>query len=115
MNPATLNLRDANFESLRDSLEEKLREVYHAFVAFGPCTTRQLADAARMNILSVRPRTTDLLRVGLLALSGEVKGPSGRKEGVYEATTPAEWAHWQGEQFGGAQIEMGLKAGALTA
>ena len=109
-------IRNANFAQLRDGLEEKLREVYEAFAVHGPCTTRQLADAARMDILSVRPRATDLLHLGLLAISGSVVGPSGRKEGIYEATTPDEWQRWQRQNFpADSQLQMGLNSGALTA
>lgn len=110
------DIRNANFDQLRDTLEEKLREVYEAFACHGPCTTRQLADAARMDILSVRPRATDLLHLGLLAVSGSVVGPSGRKEGRYEATTPEEWQRWRQQNFPtDSQLQMGLNAGALTA
>ena len=114
MTPATL--RDANFDRLRDSLELRLRAVYLAFVAHGPCTTRRCAEAAGLDILSVRPRAHDLCRLGLLACTGRATGRSGKHEGIYEATTPDEWARWQATNFPtDSQVQMGLNsAGALT-
>lgn len=109
-------IRNANFEGLRAALDDRRREVYEAFVELGPCTTRQLADGARLDILSVRPRASELLELGLLSIAGHIIGPTGKREGVYEATAPEEWRKWHQQQFPtGAQIQMGLNAvGALT-
>lgn len=111
----TTDIRDTNFEHLRDTLELKLREVYEAFASVGPCTTRQLADAAKIDILTVRPRAHDLCEIGLLRLTGHSKS-RGRREGIYEAVTPDEWRAWHSKLFStGAQMQMGLnQQGALT-
>lgn len=109
------DIRNANFEQLRDSLEERRREVYEAFVCHGPCTTRQLADAARMDILSVRPRASELVDIGLLVITG-FDTSRGKREGIYRATDLNEWRAWHAQQFPvGEQIQMGLNQGALTA
>lgn len=110
-----VEIRDANFEQLRGGLREKLRRVYEAFAAAGPCTTRQLAEATGMDILSVRPRATDLERLGLLALRGAVTGPGGRREGLWAVTTRAEWEAWRRREYPtDSQLPLGFHSGTHT-
>lgn len=91
----SLDVRDQNFLSLRDSLDENRREVLCDLAAHGPCTTRQLADATRRDILSIRPRVTELLQLGLVILHGRTEG-----QGIYRIADQSEW-----EQFRQRHLE----------
>jgi predicted transcriptional regulator len=86
-------LRDHNFDSLRATLDERRRGVLYALAQHGPCTTRQLALSARMDILSIRPRVTELKDLGLITYVGREAG-----EGVYAVTPQAEWQRWHAAQ-----------------
>lgn len=56
------------------------REVYEALRVHGPCTTRDLALRCRIDLLTVRPRVTELCELDLAEV---VDGKGG--EGVYAA------------------------------
>ena len=84
MNPT--ELRNHNFQTIRDTLNDRCVRVLCQLAVHGPCTTRQLAERAHMDILSVRPRVTDLCHMGLAQMTGSESG-----EGVYRATTETEW------------------------
>lgn len=93
------DFRDATFEKLRESLwlAGKRWEVYQAFLAHGPGTTRQVAMASGIDLLTFRPRTTELCEAGFVALAdGQAKGA----EGVYRARTREEFEEWRkGNRF----------------
>lgn len=63
------DFRNATFDSIRAGLHERRRVVYEAWLAHGPGTTRLVADRAGLDILSFRPRSTELFQMGLLTLS----------------------------------------------
>lgn len=108
------DIRNANFETLRDSLAERRRDVYRAFVQFGPCTTLALADKSGIGLLTLRPRATELLELGLLCVAGE-EHIEGKRHGVYAATDRATWLAWREKNFPkDGQLQMGLNQGALT-
>ena len=65
---------------------------YCEWVIHGPCTTRQLAEKSAIDILNVRPRTTDLVQIGLVEMIG------GGQEGIYRARSQAEWEAWAAAQ-----------------
>ncbi len=53
----------------------------------GPCTTRALAAVCAADILTVRPRVTELIQLGFVqAVPGQAQG----HEGVYRALSLAE-------------------------
>lgn len=107
-------IRNTNFEKLRASLAERMQDVYRAFTDHGPCTTAELAERAGISILTLRPRTTDLLQLGLLGIAGE-KIEHGKKCGVYAVTDRVTWLKWRETNFpGDGQLQMGLHQGALT-
>jgi hypothetical protein len=83
-------LRDKNFDSLRGQLEHRLAAVYLAWLNHGPGTTRAVAEAAGMDLLSLRPRTTDLCHLGLLEMVGTERG-----NGIYRARTAEQWREWR--------------------
>lgn len=66
--------------------------VHLAWQAHGPGTTRQVAQQAGISLLTLRPRTTDLHKLGLVEMSGADKG-----EGIYvyvpreQAATGGAW------------------------
>jgi predicted transcriptional regulator len=80
------DLRNESFSSLRDKLGDLRREVLCDLAVHGPCTTRQLANASRRDILTVRPRVTELLALGLVTLTGR-----DGHEGIYNVASQAEW------------------------
>lgn len=112
MTPA--ELRNTNFNSLRDSLTERMLDVYRAFKQFGPCSTAQLAEKSGIGLLSLRPRATDLHGLGLLCEAGE-RIENGKRATIYAVTDHATWRAWRDTNFpADGQLQMGLNAGALT-
>lgn len=106
MSPA--EIRNHTFESLRDSLAERRRDVFRAFATLGAGTTEQIAARSGIGLLTLRPRVTELCALGLLRyLDFVVEG--GKRSGVYEAVTdPAQWAVWREEQFpADSQLQFG--------
>jgi hypothetical protein len=73
-------IRDLNFEQLKDRLSGLRQAVHSALQLFGPCTTRVLAHKAGLDILTVRPRVTELVELGFAECTGRNDG-----EGVYRA------------------------------
>lgn len=72
--------RDMTWAEIRDSLAGT-RELIHAWLlAHGPATTMTIADALRMNLLSVRPRVSELCAWGFAECTGRAK-----HEGFYQA------------------------------
>ncbi|BET67193.1 hypothetical protein ASA1KI_21110 [Opitutales bacterium ASA1] len=78
-------IRNDQYLELAPSLRAIQLQVLAALQERGPSTTRQLADAARIDLLTVRPRVTELVQLGLVALEGR-EG----HEGVYRACTLVE-------------------------
>jgi hypothetical protein len=85
-------IRDSNWQQISGHMHGLRQVVYEALRMHGPCTTRQLAAKAGMDILSVRPRVTELAELGFAACSGRED-----KEGIYRACTyqQAATAHAQ--------------------
>jgi len=81
------HIRDRTFRELRGRLAGERRIVYQGFISHGPCTTRFLANAIALGILTVRPRATELLQAGLIELVGRTN-----REGVYRALSVREAA-----------------------
>ena len=78
MNP--VDYRNETWQGLRNRLQGQRQRVYGELKKFAPCTTRQLAERARIDILAVRPRMTELVALGLAECIGGTHG-----EGVYRA------------------------------
>ena len=66
--------------ALQGRLEGERARVYDSFAAWGPATTRRIAEATGLSLWNVRPRTCELVQVGLL----ECVGKQGH-DGVYAA------------------------------
>lgn len=73
------------WESLQDRLRGLRGRVLSALAKHGPCTTRELARRAGMDILTVRPRVTELLQLGWAVCTDGEGG-----EGIYRAASYAE-------------------------
>jgi hypothetical protein len=100
-------IRNATFDSLRESLDARRIEVYRAWQAHGPCTTRELAQKSGIDLLTVRPRTSELLLLGLVTVSGHQRGAVGC--GIYSVTDPKTWTAWREQNFPvESQMHIGL-------
>jgi len=86
-------IRDLNFEQLKDRLSGLRQAVHSALQLHGPCTTRALAHKAGLDILTVRPRVTELVELGFAECTGREAG-----EGVYRALNYNEAARAFGER-----------------
>jgi DNA-binding MarR family transcriptional regulator len=80
-----VDYRDETWESLQDRLRGLRGEVLAALKAHGPCTTRDLARRSGIDILTVRPRVTELLQLGWAVCTAGEGG-----EGIYRAASYAE-------------------------
>lgn len=112
MTPA--ELRNTNFQRLRNSLAERMLDVYRAFEQFGPASTAQLAEQSGIGLLSLRPRATELHGLGLLCEAGE-RIENGKRATIYAVTDRGTWERWREQNFpADGQLQMGLHQGALT-
>jgi len=82
-----IDLRNETWEMLQARIVGQRLTVLEAWREHGPGTTRELALASGMDILGVRPRTTELVELGLVRLVGRKD-----HEGIYEYI-PAGEAH----------------------
>jgi hypothetical protein len=82
------------WESIQPEWPTRLAKVLEAWRTHGPGTTAELAAKSGMSILSLRPRTTELLQAGLLVLAGFRK-----HEGIYRAVGDYEWALYKLEKM----------------
>lgn len=82
-----VDCRNETWESLQTRLDHSRATVWRALLAHGPATTRELAQASGIDILTVRPRVTELVDLFLAELVG---GQRDGREGVYRALTSAE-------------------------
>jgi len=89
------DFRNATFESIRKDLEGLRLQVYEAWVQHGPCTTRQLAQRCGVDLLTVRPRTTELIQLGLLEPCNDRPQNIDGHEGFYRATLREQWNQWR--------------------
>lgn len=85
-----IDFRNAKFDELKTHLAAMRERVWRAWLAHGPGTTRAVAARAQIDLLTFRPRSTELFQLGVLAL---VEGTEGH-EGIYQARTMEEWEQW---------------------
>lgn len=90
-----VDFRNETFASIQDRIAGSRGVVYAAWAKHGPCTTEQLAERSQLSILSLRPRTTELVQLGFLCLA-ETQDTAGA--GVYRVRTQAELSAWLAEQ-----------------
>jgi len=76
--------------SMADEQKSLLNAVQLALSAYGPQTADEVASALKRDRLAIRPRLTELQRLGLVVDSGDRrKNESGRRAIVWELTGPA--------------------------
>lgn len=83
----TIDIKRANFSEIFAQVEGLRALCWFALGKYGPGTTRQIADWTGLDLLTVRPRVTELCDLGFAYLSGRVG-----REGVYAARDYAEAA-----------------------
>lgn len=79
-----IDYRNTTFNELKGQLHGMRIAAYEAYLDHGPGTTRQVAEASGMDLLTLRPRTTELLQLGFLELVPDKDGHRNR-EGTYRA------------------------------
>ncbi len=77
--------RNATWAEICDHLAGRRLAVYSELARLGPCTTRELAFRSGMDILTVRPRVTELYQLGFAVLVQPENPKKPGNEGVYEA------------------------------
>ena len=80
-------IRDLNWQQLQGRVSGLRATVHEQLRLHGPCTTRQLAAKAGLDILTVRPRVTELVELGFAECTGRDGG-----EGIYRARSFQEAA-----------------------
>jgi predicted ArsR family transcriptional regulator len=99
-----IDYRNETWDQMRARVDKVREAVYLALDRHGPCTTRQLAQKSSIDILTVRPRVTELYQIGLVELANaESRGD----EGVYR-TVPWAVARSQFEKRQAAEKERQL-------
>jgi hypothetical protein len=91
-----IDFRNATFAGLQEEISAMRQSVWDAWIRFGPGTTRQVSQQCGIDILSFRPRSTELFQLGVLEL---VEHPGhlvnvDAHEGVYRARSVSEWEAW---------------------
>jgi hypothetical protein len=94
------NIRKLAFDEVLGWVNEERQAVYDALAQREPCTTRSLAEGMGHDLLTVRPRVSELLDLGLVELTGRI-----RHEGLYRAVPlqEARAAHDRRHQVGEEQ------------
>lgn len=86
-----IDFRNENFASIAERLTGQRERVLDAWRVHGPGTTADVAERAKFSILSFRPRTTELVALGLVML--DETQPT-RTEARYRVRTAIEHAAW---------------------
>lgn len=109
----TSDYRDKTWEQIQGHLIDDRMKVYHSLSVWGPVTTRRLAELSGTDILTVRPRVTELVQMGLARLADipparREPGVSAR-EGYYEAIplTEAERIRRYGKDEVQTEMQLG--------
>ncbi len=110
-----IDFRNATYEHLRTHLTGLREKVWVAWIAHGPATTREAAKLSGIDLLTFRPRTTELYQLGGVCLAEDTEtrrhGDAEKQtdslsasprlpisasstEGRYRARTEAEWRAW---------------------
>lgn len=83
------DLRNATWREALGHVTEDMLRVHAAWLAHGPGTTRQVAERSGISLLTLRPRTTDLYKLGLVELV-DAKLGTRSSEGIYRFIRPSE-------------------------
>jgi len=77
-----IDYRDETWRDVNARVSGERLRVLNAWWQYGACTTAELAERSGMSVLSVRPRTTELLELGMVELAGDARGTEGRYRAV---------------------------------
>lgn len=104
--------RNETWEALQERVQGLRLAVLDAWRAHGPGTTREVARRSGIDLLTFRPRTTELVQLGLVQLVPTTQHLG--REGIYRALDPAEalsvFADRKASAFGGPiQAQLALK------
>jgi len=80
-----VDFRNITWDQLHGHLAGLRQQVYDAFAQHGPGTTREVSERSRISILTLRPRTTELVQLGFVECLG---GSDDGREAVYIAVPP---------------------------
>jgi hypothetical protein len=76
-----IDYRNETWEQVRERVDAMRMLVYRASGIHGACTTRELSRKSGIDLLTLRPRVTELCQLGLIELaSPEQPG----REGIYQ-------------------------------
>jgi hypothetical protein len=86
---STLDHRNATWKDIQSRLKGLRLRVYHAWVEHGPGTTREVSRLSGIEILTFRPRTTELVQLGLVESVEDpaLQGRDAAHEGTYRAVS----------------------------
>lgn len=109
-----IDYRNATWDDVRSRLTTDRLAVLEALREHGPCTTRELAAEMDWDVLSVRPRVTELVQLDFV----EIYVPStptrreGPREGLYMARSndeAMETFHTRRQAAVNPQLNLALK------
>jgi predicted ArsR family transcriptional regulator len=96
----TLRIKQLNWQQMQAQLTGNRKTIWEAMVRLKLATTRQIADATGISLLTVRPRVSELVELGFAECAGkETRKTTGRTvtDGIYKARTIAQvegaWLH----------------------
>jgi len=75
-----IDYRNHTWDHVRAHLSGFRMQTYTAYVHYGPGTTREIAFKSGISILTLRPRTTELLQLGFVEI---LEGTEDGREAVY--------------------------------
>jgi predicted transcriptional regulator len=101
-----IDFRNETWRDVELRVEGLRRDVYYALAKAGACTTRQLAEKSGIDLLTVRPRVTELYQIGLVELVNE---ESGGGEGIYRTIPwPVARANFDKLKLNAAEKQLNL-------
>lgn len=84
-----IDYRNETWDALQARVHGQRLAALNAWRAHGPGTTREVAQRSGIDLLTLRPRTTELYQLGLVVLV-EVENSTPSHEGTYRALDLAE-------------------------
>lgn len=99
------DFRDATFAELQPRLSGLRKAVWHAWINHGPGTTREVATRSAIDILTFRPRSTELLQMGAITID-DARDDAPKGEGIYRARGLIEWELWWNGRLATGQLQM---------
>jgi hypothetical protein len=105
-----IDFRNATWQEIRENLRGRRLAAHEAWLRWGPGTTHEVAERSGMSVLTLRPRTTELLQLGFVQLI-EAHGKEGMYAAVNEDIALERWtAARAAERAEGAQLPLQLEA-----